>query len=97
MTINIPTKNGKMFNSYGIPIVRGNLKYPTKYEANFQILNCKDVAERYRCKPSAARNCCMQCSESDIEETEVSADATRTCPAGIEVRLKSLYLLNIIL
>lgn len=78
----MPTKNGKYINSCGIPLIRGNLKYPPRFETSYRLPQCGDVNQTYRPVISDAQNWCMKCEAN--KETDLFGKSAM-CPDGIEV------------
>lgn len=77
----MPTTNGKYVNSCGIPMIRGNLKYPPRFETSYKLPQCSDVNKIYRPVVSKSPNLCMKC---DAKETDIFGNRAM-CPDGIEV------------
>lgn len=82
--VQIPAKRAKLINTYGIPNIRGNQKYPARFKSSFQMPDCTEVIDNYAVKPSNARNCCIQTGNDD--GMRITADQAIDCyPAGVEV------------
>lgn len=83
MIVSMPTQNGKYINSCGIPIIRGNRKYPPKFESSYKLPQCSDVTSAYRPVISNPANCCLNCQ---IDKQSDLFGNSAMCPDGIEVR-----------
>lgn len=83
MVVCMPTKNGKYVNSCGIPIIRGNLKYPPRFETSYKLPQCTEVNNNYRPVISKPKNLCIKCE--DNKESDQFGNSAM-CPDGIEVR-----------
>lgn len=87
LIIEIPNKGAAYTNSFGIPMIKGNLKYPAQYNANFQFPSCQvpstsitSADDGQILRQSEAKNCCMPNSQKETELENI-------CPAGVEVPL----------
>lgn len=86
---------GKTFkNSCALPAIRGNLKYPGRFDGgsiNFDLFdkcNPRDATEYYKRKPSETRGACMQ-----VDAGNICREQQGKCklPRGIEVCRRGCY------
>lgn len=78
--VEIPPKLGKVINSWNLPVIRGNLKYPTNYRTMYEVQKC--VSKNFQSKLSATK-----CYSSSNLNKNISNAIGRICPTGIEVCL----------
>lgn len=75
-------------NSKVLPVIRGNLKYPAKFENQSIGFDVQDhctpihVTDKYKMKPQTSRAVCMQ---ADTEKFNYEPNGMRKMPNGIEV------------
>lgn len=80
--------NGKSFkNSCGLPVIRGNLKYPGRLDGSIKLdlydkCNPRDATEKYKKKPPTSRSACAQ-----VDDDNLMRELQGKCkiPKGIEV------------
>lgn len=79
---------GKSFkNSCGLPVIRGNLKYPGRLDGSIKLdlynkCNPRDATEKYKKKPPTSRSACAQ-----VDDDNLKRELQGNCkiPKGIEV------------
>jgi hypothetical protein len=74
-------------NSRGLPVIRGNLKYPGRLDGSIKLdvfdkCNKRDVTEKYKMKPMNTRGVCCQADKTNIER---ELQGNSKIPRGIEV------------
>ena len=81
--------NGSSFkNSCGLPVIRGNLKYPGRLDSGFIKFDVfdkcrpKDATEKYTKKPPMSRGACLQVDADNLDR-EINGKCK--LPKGIEV------------
>lgn len=84
MTVQLPDCRAKVLNTTGIPKIKGNLKYPSYYKANFQIPGCDNTVDCYQVKPSKSKNCCFDC-HNDRHESYGNKELTQNYSPDVEV------------
>lgn len=72
-------------NTYGIPFIKGNRKYPTQFNGSFQMPDCVNVINNNMVKPTNVRNCCIQTTDNDADKLITGEEAVNCYPSGIEV------------
>lgn len=78
-------------NSRGLPVIRGNLKYPGRLNGSIKLdvydkTNPREVGEKYKVKPSSTRGVCCQADSCNVHR---ELEGKCKMPKGIEVCKKS--------